>query len=196
MSEGTETNVVREWFRLRQLRRAGDIEALLRELDNPRAEESGHGAPFTIREGALKELDALGDWRAVNPVAKLLQDPLPSVRSIAARVLGRLGDESVGPELEKAMGDPSDEVRWNVARGLGDVRFASAVPTLIAALNDECRWVRVAAAQSLGKLGDPRALTPLREARRRQGLLRLRRRGTYDRAILRIRLADLRRSPR
>lgn len=190
MSATPDTSVAREWSRLRQMRKAGDIDGLLRELENPKSEETGLGTPFTIREGALKELDALGDRRAVNPIAILLDDSLPSVRSIAARVLGRLGDESVSSALVKAMNDPSDEVRWNVALGLGDLRSRSAVPKLTAALDDESRWVRVASARSLGKIGDPSALLPLREARRHQGLLRLRRRLTFDRAILRIKLAN------
>ena len=183
-----EQSVPREWLRLQEMRAARDIDGLIRELDNPRSEETDKGSMLTIREEAVTQLAKARDQRAVAPIEKLLDDPLPSVRSCAAGALGRIGEQSAIPSLAVALGDQEEEVRWNAARSLGDLRAAVATPNLIAALDDPNKWVRSTAARSLSRIGDRRALAPLKYAMRREGFGHPIRSLLFGKAILRLRL--------
>lgn len=158
-----------EWGRLRGMRRAGEFDALIAELGNPRAGDPAHGSPFSVREGAIMELAKLRDRRAGPAIAGMLSDPLASVRSAAAYALGSVGSSAEVGALLEALNDAEPEVRGNVARSLGNLNALVAVDPLIKALEDENRWVRTTVAFSLGRLGDERARVPLKNLGKREG---------------------------
>lgn len=168
----TISSVIADWSHLREMRKSGDVDGLIGELSNMRSEENARGTSITMREGAIIQLFKMRDQQAALPVAKLLNDPLPTVRSTAARALGAFEEPAVVPSLLVSLKDAEAEVRWNAARSLGDLRAQSAVNDLIKALGDESQWVRLAAAKSLGRIGDPTAATPLKVAGRTEGPLR------------------------
>jgi HEAT repeat protein len=93
-----------------------------------------------VQAVVARVLGNLGDRRAVEPLAALLQT-------------GECGDVrfNVRAEAAKALGQ------------LGDVR---AVEPLIAALADDDGAARAEALEALGRLGDPRAVEPLLAATR------------------------------
>ena len=69
--------------------------------------------------------------------------------------------------LMRVLNHPEPVKRVNAATTLGMLgsRARIAVPVLTEKLRDRHKWVRRAAAQALGKIGDKRALEPLRLAR-------------------------------
>ena len=71
---------------------------------------------------------------------------------------------SVGT-LRQALADGDQPTQLWAIRGLGQLRDRDSVDPLIAALEDPSHRVRRAAAGALAKLGDRRALQPLRQAR-------------------------------
>jgi len=166
------SKVVDEWPRLAEMRRAGDVDGLIRELDNPRSEETGSGRSFTVRQRAVVLLGKLREPRAAEPIEPLLKDSVPSVRALAAWALGRIGLESSAEAVIAALDDSDLDVRRHAASSLGQLKARTAVPRLLALLEDDDPWTRVAAAKSLAKIGDPSALEPLRAAARRESLRR------------------------
>jgi HEAT repeat protein len=170
MTDRTGTTVVEEWPRLVAMRRAGDVEALIGELDNPRSEEAGAGRTFTVRQRAVVLLGKMREPRAGEPIERLLGDSVQSVRAAAAWALGRIGLESSAEALISALDDPDLAVRQRAASSLGDLNSPAAVLPLVDLLEDANPWTRIAAAKSLASIGDRRALTPLRKATRRESL--------------------------
>ena len=156
-----------EWPRIKAMRKAGDVSGLIAELENP-AEWEG-SVTLTVRERAIVELAKLCDSRAVQPIARLLNDKQPTVRTEAAIALGKLGDASVVAALVHALEDPADSVRMGAAKSLGKLGERSVVPGLIATLNDKNPWVRMAVARSLARIGDARAIEALKQAVKDQG---------------------------
>lgn len=97
----------------------------------------------------------------INEIAQLinaLDDPLPVVRTAAAKELGKRKAKEALPKLfillEK---DESPLVRDNVAFALGEIGDNSAVPYLIRALKDPDEWVRKSAAKALSFLDAKKA---------------------------------------
>lgn len=194
-SRQTDAPVTRQWARLRGMRKASDIDGLLSELANPQEECEqtwGKTSHFTVRERAVHELQKLGAARAVQPIARLLTDSVPTVRANAAIALGKLGDDQVGQSLIAALEDSDDSVRHCAARSLGQLGFRPAVPSLISGLEDASVWIRLSAAKALARIGDRTAAKPIRMAIREQGwqhpILRLR----LQKALLMLRLKVLR----
>lgn len=164
--------VVQEWQRLADMRTAGDVDGLIRELDNPRSEETGSGITFTIRQRAVGLLGKLREPRAAEPIERLLGDSLPSVRALAAWALGRIGLEASAEALIAALDDSDLNVRRHAVASLGELRSRAAVAPLVAQLGNDDPWTRMGAAKSLAKIGDRAALDPLRGAARRESLRR------------------------
>ena len=91
----------------------------------------------------LKRLAAY-DVFAIEPVAKLLDDPNPRVRSNAVWVLGRINDPNFPnlgkmqtKALEKAMDDSDRLVRYEAAAALLERSQWEVIPVLIHGLDDE-----------------------------------------------------------
>ncbi len=170
MADRTGTTVVDEWRRLAAMRGNDDVDALIKELDNPRSEEGGAGRTFTVRQRAVVLLGKMREPRAAEPIERRLQDPVPSVRALAAWALGRIGSESSAEAVIAALDDSDLDVRRHAASSLGKLKSPTAVPRLVDLLEEADPWTRIAAAKSLASIGDRSALKPLREATRRESL--------------------------
>lgn len=64
-------------------------------------------------------------------IAKLLDDPSPEVRRMAAFVLGSLDNKSVIDDLRKTLNDSQNDVRWNGAIALGQLGSEAGEQVLI-----------------------------------------------------------------
>jgi HEAT repeat protein len=117
-----------------------------------------------VRLSAVRALDALGDSRAVEPLATALGDPAISVRLTAVRALDALGDPRAVEPLCAVLKDKHLSARMAAVRALGALGDPRAVEPLCAALDDPAYTVRMAAVRALGALGDPRAVEPLATA--------------------------------
>jgi HEAT repeat protein len=169
----SETNapIAQEWARLRAFRKAGDAPSLLLELTNPQTrydEVWGRSVCQTVRGRAIQELEKLGRVDSVQPIAKLLTDPEPTVRADAAIALGRLGDSRIGESLVASLSDSDDSARQCVVRSLGQLKFRPAVKPLTELLADENVWIQMAAAKALARIGDKSAARPLKMALKKQ----------------------------
>jgi HEAT repeat protein len=172
-SNSESPNVVRERPRLSAMRQSGDLDGLISELDNP-AEDQGEALGrivlFTVREQAIQELAKMGDRRAVQPIARMLNDPVPQVRTHAAMALGKLGDRAAVPALVDSLRDEDTAVQAWSAKSLGRLGDQTVVPDLVRTLKSDNFYVRLDAAQALASLGDPCGVDPLKKAVRQESL--------------------------
>jgi hypothetical protein len=143
----------------------GAIPAAIRLLEDT-TEDTG------VRTRAAGCLGKLGDPRAVETLIASLRDDVPYVRESAASALGEIGDERAISPLIGALGDWKRE--GNTALGAGNqagwalVKFGTpTVEPLLVALADLKRTDRERAdiAWILGRIGDERALGPLKALR-------------------------------
>jgi HEAT repeat protein len=108
-----------------------------------------------VREHVATVLARLGATEAVPYIAKLVDDPVKSVRMTAFMALGELKAEGITELLLKGLDDPVPIVRMGAADGLADLGDPSAIPRLRETLStDSDREVRFCVAQALVKLGD------------------------------------------
>lgn len=89
---------------------------------------------------------------ATAPVAKLLQDAAPQVRSAAARALGDFGALAESENVARLLQDPDPSVRVQAAHALGDLQDPSTRQALEAALADPDGNVRTKARWALGQV--------------------------------------------
>lgn len=106
-----------------------------------------HASP-RVRYNCAGAIDHLGDDRCVEPLRRLLNDPVPRVRRMALHSLAcdacklaplQSGADIVALLVERALEDPSINVRRHAAGGLArysDPRAASALQTLVARETD------------------------------------------------------------
>lgn len=142
---------------------------------------------------AAATLGRSGDWRALTPLVRALQDGDADLRKEAVHALGQLGDHrAVAPLVEiavrsrgevrylaiDALGRISDEVTRDPLAGLLSdpdaqtrrlaIRALADLPgggaSLTAALRDADEGVRGEAIHALGRLGDPSSLQVLKGA--------------------------------
>jgi len=108
---------------------------------------------------------------AVEPVAALLNEKNPRVRTLAVWTLGRIGTKSTLPHLNAALKDEDANVRAAAAKALDEIRKDAPPPDLpvpddeadrlIAQLKDQDPNVREKAIVALQGLRDRRAVEPL-----------------------------------
>jgi hypothetical protein len=97
--------------------------------------------------------------RAFGPAAlRLLHDPSPAVRVLAAPLVARTAADEGASDLVALLGDPSPEVRAAACEALGVAQHWPAGGALRRALRDEAWTVRHAAAVALERLGPPGTL--------------------------------------
>lgn len=107
-----------------------------------------HASP-KVRYDCAHALDHLADERCVEPLRRLLDDPVPRVRRMALHVLScdacklhplRTEDDLIARVIARALADPSINVRRHATVALGnfcaDVRAGLALETLVAQESD------------------------------------------------------------
>jgi HEAT repeat protein/nitrate reductase NapE component len=112
--------------------------------------------------GAARALGKLGDNRAFDTLAPLLNSNEKELRQAGAEALGHLGDPRAIPALASALKDREKEVREAVALSLAYLKDARAFePLLVALLPSGLAHHRLEAIDAFGSLGDVRAVEPL-----------------------------------
>jgi len=114
-----------------------------------------------VRLAAVRALDALGDPRAVEPLATALKDHDPKTREAIVQALSALDDPRAVVPLCGALKDESSGVREAATSALHKLHDPRAVVPLCGALADAEPELRRAAAVALGELGDRLAVLPL-----------------------------------
>jgi len=137
------------------------------------------------RAESAEKLGLAASQRAIQPLARALDDEMPEVRLRAAKALGQLGGVASARKLVRTLNEPT---RWSTIRvadiligmghqsvdavieafpGLshegqlavldivGQVRPISATPWLVERLKDESADIRARACHALGSIGDP-----------------------------------------
>ena len=108
-------------------------------------------------------LGKLGNQKAAEPLADLLEDDSPKIREAVVWGLGwnGLGNRGAVDPLINALGDRTDKVREAAAWGLGKIGDQRAIDPLIDVLSDDSIKVQEAAIWALGELGDKKAILSL-----------------------------------
>jgi quinoprotein glucose dehydrogenase len=109
----------------------------------------------------LHAIWALGQRRAVQPLAALLNDPDAEVRAQAAKVLGEGKEPSAFTKIVALLEDPDPRVRFFAAQSLGKYGKKEAVQPLLKLLRgnaDQDAYLRHAAVHSLSRIDDRPAL--------------------------------------
>jgi HEAT repeat protein len=135
---------------VRDLAAEGDIDGVIRELQNPLEHED-----LSVRFVALLYLGKLNAKPAIPHVIRLLDtDPRRDVRARSAKVLAQLGAQEAVPALARALSDEEPAVRFRAAKALGDlgVQDTETLNALERLLDDPVRGVRKAAKRALRRL--------------------------------------------
>lgn len=111
--------------------------------------------------GAAHVFGNIGYEEAVLPLIELLEDRERMVRDEAAVALGRIKSERAVNPLLDLLKHETGFVREEAAWVLGEMKSEEAVQSLIQCLEDrDMGWM---AAVSLGKIGDSKAIEPLKK---------------------------------
>ena len=114
-----------------------------------------------VRTVAARALAAVGDPRAIAPLARALGDPSRWTLSLIAENLMAMGPAVVPPLLDLLSHDEHN-VRVSVVRILGEIRDPAATPALVTLLLEEDDLnLRAQVAAALGRLGGPVAESAL-----------------------------------
>lgn len=123
------------------------LENCLAALKDPEAE---------VRFAAVMELGRLGDRRAVEPLAAILQDKneIEWLRSCAASALGKLSFDDVVAPLVNALQDKRFPVVRAAIEALGSVKSVNSVQPLAVILGDKTkRDLHAVTVTMLGRIG-------------------------------------------
>jgi HEAT repeat protein len=126
-----------------------------------------------VQLGAVLGLGELGDYRVVNLLIGVLEQPDAVYRIAAAEALGKIGHPDAAPALIAALTDPEAKVREKAAWALGEAGDETALGPLKEALDDPVPAVRDAARASLerlAELGIERDRAPVQEAELPSGI--------------------------
>jgi HEAT repeat protein len=140
----------------------------------------GRDADARVREMAAWALGSSRDRGTGIPALStaLQRDESDAVREMAAWALGELGDRSGIEALDRAAGgDRSSRVRGTSAWAIGNLRGrGTPMPAgLLKVLHDESDDARLKAAWALGEVGDPSAVSEIRDALKREQSSQVRR---------------------
>ncbi len=122
---------------------------------------------FQVRRDAAESLGRLGDQAAAEPLWRALGDKHDWVADVAAESLGRgiaagLNQVAIA-QLTAQLKSEDSGIRRRACMVLGGMQNSRTIPLLLGALADRETRVRVAAVGALERLGDPRAVQPLRD---------------------------------
>ncbi len=109
------------------------VPLLVTLLDLGDAEDEG----ARIRFDTLLSLAALGDPRALEPIARFLEHPDPGLRLVATVGMQRMPREEALPRVRRALGDPALDVRITAAVTLAKLGDAEGAELLRDATGSE-----------------------------------------------------------
>ena len=138
------------------LRQIGDARVVDRLIVLLRGEDRGR------KIHAAYILGGIGDTRAVEPLIVALEERDDSIAKAAAKALGEIGDLRAAEPLVAAFGRTKD-IRDNASEALAKMG-PSAMDAIIAGLKHPDDMLRGNVAMLLAKIGDGRAIEPLRAA--------------------------------
>jgi HEAT repeat protein len=180
--ENSKARQLERWDAAKAARAAGDVEALLLQLewigDDPK--------DLTLFGLVARGLKQNPDHRAIEPLARLLGHDDRVVRGVAASSLSTFRGPAVFAVFVRALGSPHPVVREYAAIGLGNAEDARAEKPLVDSLADPEWQVRQSAAVALGKIGGPRAIEPLKMARSKAPFWRRGHRKRFTDAVRKI----------
>lgn len=133
----------------------------LRQLTETADESSREAAAIAVGSASLD--------LATAELEHTLADPSPRVRRQAALALGRIGGREAGEAILRHIRSHPDLVEEETLEALGDAAPPGAAEALAPFLRDPRSPLRRTAAKALGRLGDPKAVAPLREAAAQTG---------------------------
>lgn len=113
-----------------------------------------------FRRPYVAALANLGE-EAVDPLIRLLKDPDPFMRQVAASSLGKIAPARAVDPLIASLSDENSNVRTDAATALGRIGAERAVEPLITILQQDSGPPFIAAASALGRIGSPKAVRPL-----------------------------------
>jgi HEAT repeat protein len=180
------------WYVADQLGKIGDpraVDALIVALKD---------SHWLVRLHAAKALGRIGNLRAIESLVNAISDESPFVRRRVAVALGKFDNDNVISSLATALSDLDKSVRVGAIQGLSGVRSsyaisliasvvrdpnanvswravealekigAEATNSLIVLLMDSDYKVRYRVIKTLGRMGDERAIGPLKEVLNRE----------------------------
>lgn len=134
-----------------------DVEARVSDLISRLNVADGH-----VKAAIAKQLGESSHPSAVEPLARLLEDPHVLVRIEAAKSLANIDSVSAQQAILSAFEDRNERVKTLAIEACGKLRITKAVPKLIDFLSPaHLPRIRCAAADALGELKDERAVKPL-----------------------------------
>jgi HEAT repeat protein len=116
---------------------------------------------WEARLKSIEEARTLNESEAVDVLIEGLKDRNSSIRMKAAEALGNYNHTRSKDALIQALGDNNSQVADQAKISLVQIGVSVVIP-LISALETENTTHRANAAQVLGRLGDSRAIGPLR----------------------------------
>ncbi len=119
-----------------------------------------------LRSAAMGQHEdlAVHGTRAVEVLARALNDPSAPRRHAAARALGETNDQRALKPLLDALRDEDSHVRVAAVEALSELSNTEASTALFQCLSDRDHRVRAAAVDALGRLGDGRIVEPIEQS--------------------------------
>ena len=140
------------------------LEGLIKNLGTPFKKRGDIG--WGIRISTISALGALGNEKAIGPLAQILKDETENkyMRQVAAEALAQIGNRKSIKILTDALDSDQTVLRNASAFALGQIRNRRAEETLIKTVEGEDKESKLTAISTLGKLKSHRAVTTLIEA--------------------------------
>lgn len=146
--------------------RSSNVDARRRALESP--ELAACYSPDADEQSCPPNPDL---FKRVNEeLIRLLKDPDPSIRRVAAQYLSVSTDERAVRPLARLLQDRDEEVRRNASSAFVHIKISDAdvVRDLERLLQDRSKFVRMNAAMALGTSGTHRSLIALKEGLMRE----------------------------
>jgi HEAT repeat protein len=132
--------------------RPGNEEQLRTLADTLASQLGSKEVPKAVQGLLIRELQVVGDAKAVEPLGKMLADE--DLCEYAAQALVAIGPGAAG-QLRSALGKVKGRCRVTLVQNLGVARGGGRTARLLRkCLSDQDRDVRLAAAWALAKMGD------------------------------------------
>ncbi len=112
----------------------------------------GQDRPAPVKEFLVWELETVGDERAADALAALLDDPTVGPDAVRSLLAVR---EGAAERLRAALPRAKGPMRLHLVQALGRLKDTASVPALKKAAGDPDADVRLAAVEALAAIGDP-----------------------------------------